>query len=157
MHREPRRALPAVLRHDEDRVAGDRHDIAAADVDNADVHAVLWRNEHRGIAASEPRVDDLLENFGGDLADLRQVVDGLALAHRFPSAGITLTGYGVGPPRALSACSSSPKHTRVQFFVKNSRMAAATVSICSPVSPGKIGSESTCSWTRSVTGKSPVE
>ena len=64
VHREPRRALPAVLRHDEDRVAGDRHDIAAADVDDADVHAVLRRHEHRGVAAAEPRVDDFLEDFG---------------------------------------------------------------------------------------------
>ena len=40
--------------------------------------------------------------------------------------------------------------------MKNSLTAAATVSICSRVSPGKIGRESTCSWMRSVTGKSPL-
>ena len=42
------------------------------------------------------------------------------------------------------------------YVVKKILIPAATVSICSSVSPGKIGRESTCSWIRSVTGKSPV-
>jgi len=73
MHGEPSRPFPAVLRHDKDGVAGERHRLAA-DFRDAHVHTVLRPHQHIIAFCPQSREYQLLENIRGNFTDFRHLV-----------------------------------------------------------------------------------
>ena len=73
MDGEPAGALPPVRGNDEDRIGGRYHHLAIPQVDDPHIHPVTETHQDFRAFPPQPGKDDIVDDFGRYLADVRQL------------------------------------------------------------------------------------